>query len=54
MNESIYYSVDTLHAAIHQERQIRFQYVQWNVKKEPEYRHKVVCTGVGAVGSGNE
>ena len=47
MNESIYYSVDTLHAAIHQERQIRFQYVQWNVKKEPEYRHNGAFYDIG-------
>lgn len=47
MNESIYYSVDTLHAAIHQGRQIRFQYVQWNVKKEPEFRHDGALYDIG-------
>lgn len=39
MNESIYYSVDKLHAAIANNQQIRFQYFQWNVRKEPELRH---------------
>ncbi len=39
MNESIYYNVDAIHAAIAQNRQIRFQYFQWNVKKEMELRH---------------
>lgn len=34
MNESIYYSVDRIHAAINEDRQISFQYFQWNVKKE--------------------
>ncbi len=39
MNESIYYNVDALHEAIGRDRQIRFQYFQWNLKKEPELRH---------------
>ncbi len=39
MNESIYYNVDKLHAAIGEDKQIRFQYFQWNVKKEMELRH---------------
>ena len=34
MNESIYYNVDRLHTAISSDRQIRFQYFQWNSKKE--------------------
>jgi len=34
MNESIYYSVDTLHSAIAENRQITFLYCEWNVKKE--------------------
>lgn len=38
MNESIYYNVDKLHAAIGEDRQIRFHYFQWNVKKEQELR----------------
>lgn len=38
MNESIYYNVDKLHAAISADAQIRFQYYQWNVKKEMELR----------------
>ena len=39
MNESIYYNVDNIHTAIAGNRQIRFQYFQWNVKKEMELRH---------------
>lgn len=39
MNESIYYNVDLIHTAIGDNRKIRFQYFQWNVKKEMELRH---------------
>ena len=39
MNESIYYTVDAIHSAISENRKIRFQYYQWNVKKEMELRH---------------
>lgn len=39
MNESIYYTVDAIHNAIAQNKKIRFQYFQWNVKKEPQLRH---------------
>lgn len=39
MNESIYYNVDNIHTAIAGNRQIRFQYFQWNIKKEMELRH---------------
>ena len=38
MNESVYYNVDRLHEAIGADRAIRFQYFQWNVKREPELR----------------
>ena len=38
MNESIYYNIDRLHEAVNTGRQIRFQYSQWNVKKEMELR----------------
>lgn len=38
MNESIYYNVDKLHAALSADAQIQFQYCQWNVKKEMELR----------------
>ena len=38
MNESIYYNVDMLHEAINSDRQIRFQYFQWNVSKKQELR----------------
>jgi predicted DNA-binding transcriptional regulator YafY len=33
-NESIYYHVDTLHNAIQDNKQITFQYLEWNHKKE--------------------
>ncbi|MBP9997001.1 MAG: WYL domain-containing protein [Lachnospiraceae bacterium] len=39
MNESIYYSIDTIHVAIAENKQIRFKYFQWNIKKEQELRH---------------
>ena len=39
MNESIYYSVDTIHAAIAANKQISFKYFSWNIKKEQEFRH---------------
>lgn len=39
MNESVYYSVDAIHAAISANIQIRFQYFNWNVRKEMELRH---------------
>ena len=38
MNESIYYTVDAIHNAISENRKIRVQYYQWNVKKEMELR----------------
>ena len=38
MNESIYYNVDEIHNAIASNRKIKFQYFQWNVKKEMELR----------------
>ena len=39
MNESIYYTVDAIHEAISENKKIKFQYFQWNVKKEMELRH---------------
>lgn len=38
MNESIYYNVDEIHSAIASNKKIRFQYFQWNIKKETELR----------------
>ena len=38
MNESIYYNVDKIHAAIGEDSRIRFKYFQWNVKKEMALR----------------
>ena len=34
MNESIYYVVDDIHRAITENRNIRFEYLQWNLNKE--------------------
>lgn len=33
-NESIYYNIDNIHRAIQENRQISFQYLEWNLKKE--------------------
>lgn len=33
-NETIYYNVDKIHTAILENRQIRYQYAEWTVKKE--------------------
>lgn len=33
-NESIYYNVDAIHQAIHENRQIRFTYLEWTLSKE--------------------
>lgn len=38
MNESIYYNVDRLHAAISHNRQITFQYFQYDVHKQRQLR----------------
>ena len=38
MNESIYYNVDMIHAAIGANAKITFQYFQWNVDKKMELR----------------
>ena len=37
-NETIYYNVDQIHTAIHQNMQIEFQYSEWNTKKELQFR----------------
>ncbi len=39
MNESIYYNVDSLHAAMAKNVAISFQYWRWNIHKEPELTH---------------
>ena len=39
MNESIYYNVDKLQEAIGADKQIRFKYFEWNLKKEMELRY---------------
>lgn len=37
-NETIYYNVDRLHSAIYRNRQIAFQYAEWTMRKEVQYR----------------
>ena len=38
LNESIFYNIDAIHNAIGGNQRIRFQYFQWNMKKEMELR----------------
>ena len=38
MNESIYYNVDAIHAAIGKNKRIRFEYLNWTLKKTLEPR----------------
>lgn len=40
MNESIYYSVDSIHNAIAEDKKIRFQYCEWNIRKELVPKHE--------------
>ena len=39
MNERIYYSVDSIHEAINEDKQIKFRYFSWTVDKKMELRH---------------
>lgn len=39
MNESIFYNVDAVHQAINQNSKIRFQYFNYNIRAEREYKH---------------
>ena len=39
MNESIYYNVDKLHIAINSDKQIKFRYYDWDVKKNLQPRY---------------
>lgn len=52
-NESIYYNVDSIHRAIQENRQIRFQYLDWNLKKQLVPRanaERTVSLGVDLAG----
>lgn len=40
-NESIYYSIDSIHRAIQENKQISFQYLDWNLKKELAPRDQI-------------
>lgn len=44
MNESIYYSIDTIHTAISQDRQIAFRYFEWTMEKTVRYRRTASST----------
>lgn len=39
MNETILYSVDSIHTAINNNKQVTFYYFSWNLKGEAELRH---------------
>lgn len=39
MNESVYYNVDQIHAAIGENRQIGFRYFEYTVEKKRRFRH---------------
>lgn len=39
MNESVYYNVDDIHAAINQNRKIRFRYYKWTIERKLVPRH---------------
>ncbi len=39
MNESIYYTVDAIHAAINADKKIVFQYYEWDENKQKRLRH---------------
>lgn len=41
-NESIYYSIDSIHRAIQENKQISFQYLDWNLKKELIARDQIL------------
>ena len=38
MNESIYYTIDTIHTAMGDNKAIKFKYFSWNVKGEEDFR----------------
>lgn len=38
-NEQIFYNVDLLHTAIHQNRQISFQYYEWSTDRQMKLKH---------------
>ncbi|MDR0840075.1 MAG: WYL domain-containing protein [Christensenellaceae bacterium] len=55
-NETVYYSVDALHAAINAEKQIRFRYFDYDTGKRRVYRKdggKYQCTPVTLCWSGD-
>ena len=38
MNESVYYNIDSIHAAISTDRQIKFKYYKWDLQKKMKLR----------------
>ena len=43
MNESVYYGIDALHAAIGSDCQITFQYFEWTMQKTQQFKHEGRC-----------
>ncbi len=43
MNESIYYNVDHLHTAMNTDRQVSFQYFDWDIRKQRQLRRNGVA-----------
>ena len=37
-NETVYYNVDYIHTAIYENKQIKFHYAEWTVKKELKFK----------------
>ena len=40
MNESVLYGIDSLHRSIAERKQIRFEYMQWNIEKKMERKRE--------------
>ena len=54
MNETIYYSVDTIQEAISQNRQISFRYFDWGVDGKRKYREKTYAASPYGLCQDNE
>ena len=54
MNETIYYSVDTIQEAIAQNRQIRFRYFDWGIDGQRKYRDKTYVASPYSLCQDNE
>ena len=54
MNETIYYSVDTIQEAISQNRQIQFRYFDWGIDGQRHYREKLYIASPYSLCQDNE